>query len=124
MCGPAISLTKFHAEVSLAQFLETAAFRKWNVLACAIMFNHFHLVVRVIGDPDPGKILGDFKSWATRKLSKTFGVPESKTWWTSQGSKRKLKTETSITNAIDYVSKKQPHPLVTYTDETPASGIA
>lgn len=55
-----LSLT--HAETLLAQFQETASYRKWTIRAVAIMFNHFHIVVAVPGDPNPSKVLGDFKA--------------------------------------------------------------
>src|SRR5262245_2848458 len=82
------------------------------------MFNHFHIVVGVIDDPQPSKLLGDFKSWATRTLSKHFGAPPSKTWWTERGSKRKLPNEEAISAAIRYVLYDQPNPLVTWSPET------
>jgi REP element-mobilizing transposase RayT len=115
MSGPPIALTLEHAEVLLAQFQETARLRHWELRAVAIMFNHFHLVVGVPGDPNPGKILGDFKSWATRRLNQRFGKPKSETWWTERGSKRKLKDEEAILGAENYVLRKQPNPLVVWS---------
>jgi hypothetical protein len=82
------------------------------------MFNHFHIVVGVSGDPMPSKVLGDFKSWATRALSQRFGAPASDTWWTERGSKRKLPNEEAILAAIHYVLYDQPNPLVTWSPET------
>ena len=79
------------------------------------MFNHFHLVVGVKGDPEPGKILGDFKSWGTRRLSREFGKPSSETWWTSCGSKRKLPDRAAVIGAARYALFKQPNPLVTWS---------
>jgi REP element-mobilizing transposase RayT len=116
--GPPILLQTRQAHVALAQFLETARFRDWSILAVSIMVNHFHIVVSVPGDPSPGKILGDFKSWATRALTAHFGEPPSKTWWTERGSKRKLSTEAAISEAIQYVLYRQPSPLVTWSPET------
>jgi REP element-mobilizing transposase RayT len=118
MKGPPIHLQVAHAEAALAQFRETAAYRGWEILAVAIMFNHIHIVVGVPGDPEPGKILGDFKSWATRRLSKDFGAPASATWWTERGSKRKLATAEAIAAAIRYVLYEQPNPLLTWSPET------
>jgi len=85
--------------------------------AVAILFNHFHLVVGVPGDPTPSKIFGDFKSWATRALSARFGKPASLTWWTERGSKRKLSTPEAIARAIHYVLYNQPNPLLTWSPE-------
>jgi len=119
MIGPPISLTLEHALVALTQFLETAKHRNWSILAAAIMFNHFHLVVEVLNDPAPGKILGDFKSWGTRALTKQFGAPLSKTWWTERGSKRILKDEAAVRAVCNYVLIKQPNPFIVWS---PGSG--
>jgi REP element-mobilizing transposase RayT len=116
--GPLISLTTPQAEVVLAQFRETGAFRGWEVLAVNTLINHFHLVVGVPGEPAPSKILGDFKSWATRALSTRFGKPLSLTWWTERGSKRKLPDPEAVARAIHYVLYDQPNPLVTWSPET------
>jgi REP element-mobilizing transposase RayT len=118
MKGPPIHLSRTHAEALLEQFQETAKFRGWEIRAVAIMYNHFHIVVGVMDDPEPGKILGDFKSWGTRKLSAKFGAPASKTWWTERGSKRKLKDDLAIAAAIYYVLYDQPNPLLTWSPET------
>jgi REP element-mobilizing transposase RayT len=105
-----------HAAALLAQFQETASYRHWQPLAVAIMANHIHIVVGVPGDPDPEKILGDFKSYGSRALNRRWGKPESETWWTESGSKRKLPTEQGIRNAIEYV-RNQPNPLLIWVAE-------
>jgi len=56
MTGSAIFLDVDKAETMLAQFQETARFRGWTLRAVAIMYNHYHLVIQVTDDPDPGKI--------------------------------------------------------------------
>ena len=114
---PPIQLTQAQAEVLLDQFRETARHRGWQILAAAIMYNHFHLVVGVPGDPSPSKILGDFKSWGTRRLSARFREPPSKTWWTERGSKRKLPDEEAVRRAIHYLLHEQPNPLVIWSPD-------
>lgn len=114
MKGPPIHLDRQHAIALLRQFLETATHRKWLPQAISIMFNHFHIVVGVSGDPNPSKILGDFKSWGTRALNAKFGQPASETWWTERGSKRKLPDERAVISAVHYVLHSQPAPLVTW----------
>ncbi len=118
MKGPPVVLTADHATALLQQFQETATHRKWELQAVAIMFNHFHIVVGVVGDPDPAKILGDFKSWGTRKLSSQFGEPMSKAWWTASGSKRKLDDKRAIAATVHYVLFEQPAPLITWSPGT------
>ena len=66
MTGPPVFIDRSHAEVVLAQFQETARYRGWELLAVAIMANHVHLVVGVPGDPNPTKVLGDFKAYGSR----------------------------------------------------------
>ena len=81
------------------------------------MANHFHIVVQVPGDPSPGRVLGDFKSYASRVLNREFGQPLSETWWTSEGSKRKLKDDAALAAAIAYVLYKQEYPLIVWCPE-------
>jgi REP element-mobilizing transposase RayT len=82
------------------------------------MHNHFHIVVEVSGDPDPKRLLADFKAYATRRLNRSFGQPLSETWWTGLGSKRKLRDARHLAGAIHYVLYKQPHPLVVWSPES------
>lgn len=109
--GPPITLNLGQACALVEQFQETARYRRWLLLAVAVMANHFHIVVGVEGDPEPSRILGDFKSYGSRKLTRGWGRPESDTWWTESGSKRKLKTEANVLAAVRYV-EEQEYPLV------------
>jgi REP element-mobilizing transposase RayT len=118
MSGPPIYLDHEKAEAVLAQLQETATYRQWTLRAVAIMYNHFHIVVQVPDDPEPRKILADFKAYGTRILNTKFGRPPSETWWTDKGSKRKLKDEAALAAAIHYVLYKQPNPLVVWSPET------
>ena len=121
MNGPPILINREHAQILLAQFQETASYRGWQILAVAIMVNHIHLVVAVPGDPNPTKVLGDFKAYGSRALSKRFGKPASDTWWTYGGSTRKLEDQSAVADGVYYVLHKQYRPLITYA---PASGVA
>lgn len=115
MKGPPIFVEREHAEILLVQFRETASHRKWNLLAVAIMANHIHLIVRTPQDANPTKVLGDFKAYGSRALTARFGKPASGTWWTSRGSKRMLRDEMALMNAIVYVLHKQYNPLVVWS---------
>ena len=48
---------------------------RWELLGVAVMAQHIHLVVGVGGDPDPEKIIGDFKSYGSRALNRRWGKP-------------------------------------------------
>jgi len=116
MRGPPIYLARDPAQALLDQFGETARYRGWLLLAVGIMANHIHLVVGVPGDPDPSDLLGDFKSYGSRALSRRWGKPISNTWWTESGSKRKLRDEQAVRSAIQYV-RHQEYPLVIWVAE-------
>ncbi len=113
--GRSILLTPPQAESLCHQFQETAAHRGWKLLALSIMANHFHLVVTVCEDPDPRRVLADFKAYGSRCLNREFGKPANGTWWTTKGSKRKLPDERAVASAVNYVLHKQPRPLVTWS---------
>ncbi|QEG37003.1 transposase [Bythopirellula goksoeyrii] len=114
---PPILLSQAKAELLLPQFQETAAHRNWELHAVAIMSSHFHMVVTVSGDPDPKRVLTDFKAYGSRILNRTYEKPLSKTWWTMRGSTRKLATLTARSAAIHYVLYKQPNPLIVWSAE-------
>lgn len=117
MKGPAIYLNVKQAESLLAQFQETARFRKWILHAVSIMANHFHVVIEVSGDPDSRKVLADLKAYGTRALNRDFKKPPSETWWTSRGSKRKLPDARAVASGVRYVLYKQQYPLVVWSPE-------
>ena len=80
------------------------------------MRNHAHLVVGVPGDPDPANLLRDFKSYASRPLTRRRGKPRSGTWWTKSGSRRKLPDAAAVGRAIEYV-RTQPNALGVYIND-------
>jgi REP element-mobilizing transposase RayT len=114
---PPIFLVADQAVVLLEQFQETARYWQWLLLAVAIMNNHTHLVVGVSGDPDPEILLRDFKSYGSRALNRRWGKPPAGTWWTESGSRRKLPDETAVQDAVIYVAKRQPSPLVAWRND-------
>jgi REP element-mobilizing transposase RayT len=117
MKGPPIYLDLPKAELILQQFRETATHRKWPLRAVAIMCSHWHLVVRAPDELDPNKLLGDFKAYGSRALNRTYGMPPSETWWTRDGSKRKIGTDGYLKNAVNYVLYEQELPLVVWGSE-------
>lgn len=116
MTGPPVELDLMQAKALIPQYLETASVRKWSLEAASVMYNHTHIVVGVLGDPDPDSVRRTFVSWATRTLKKLGPVPVNGTWWTAKGSERKLPDETAVRGAVIYVVKKQPNPFAVYAE--------
>jgi len=114
MRGSPIYFTQAHADIVLAQFLETTKVQRWHVHALAIMSNHFHLVVTAVESIPSKKILQSYKSYASRALNENFPRPASDTWWTTSGSRRPLRGEEALAHAIAYVLN-QKNPLVIWS---------
>jgi REP element-mobilizing transposase RayT len=104
------------ANALLEQLKETTRYRNWLLVCVAIMHTHLHVIVGVPDDPDPEKILGDIKAYGARRLNREWSKPDSDTWWTTGGSKRKLPDKFSIETAVNYV-RNQPNPLLIWTRE-------
>jgi REP element-mobilizing transposase RayT len=128
MTEPGVLLNGAQAEAVALQLRETARHRGWRLLALAVMANHIHVLVGVPGDPDPEKLLGDFKAWCTRRLNQGWGQRDR--WWTQSGSRRRKKTADALRAALCYV-RDQPYALVVWLDpeglawiNEPASGVA
>ena len=111
MKGPPVRLDERDADSLIEQYQETSRIRGWELQAASVMFNHTHVVVGVPGDPDPKRILETLKSWATRAVKKRQPLPPNGTFWTVNGSKRKLKNDDAVRDGVVYVVRKQPNPL-------------
>ena len=111
-----IVLTYEQAQELYRQFQETAKIRGWLILAVGIMHTHLHVIVGVPGDPKPAKLLNDLKAYGTRCLNKRFGRLASDTWWTTNGSKRKLEADRDLEMTVQYI-RHQPNPLLIWTRE-------
>ncbi len=109
-----IVLTYEQAQELYRQFQETVRVRGWLILAVGIMHTHLHVIVGVPGDPKPDKILNDLKAYGTRCLNEKFGKVASDTWWTTNGSKRKLEADRDVEVTVQYV-RHQPNPLLIWT---------
>jgi REP element-mobilizing transposase RayT len=120
--GEAVWLSATQAETLLGQFLETAAYRNCRLFAVAVMANHCHLVVGVLGDPEPADMLRDFKAYGGRALNRRWRKPTGATWWTQSGSRRKLPNENAVLSAVNYVVRQE-RPLVIWTDDIPELGM-
>jgi REP element-mobilizing transposase RayT len=114
MTGPPMKLDTRNAEAMIAQYQETARIRRWTLQAASVMQNHTHVLVSVIGDPDPESILETLRSWATRALKKIRPLPPNGTFWTAKGSKRKLPDGAALRGGGISVVKKQPSPLAVW----------
>ncbi|MCA9084862.1 MAG: transposase [Planctomycetaceae bacterium] len=118
MKGPPVRIGGDHATALLAQFEETAGIRNWSLMAVSIMAQHVHIVVGVPGDPDPERLLNDFKRYGTQRLNRSWSTPASGRWWTRNGSKRKLKDDDAVLVGVKYTIDQE-YPLLVWTNSIP-----
>ena len=120
MSEDAVLLNLAQADAVANQLRQTARYRRWQLLGLAVLPNHVHVVVGVPGDPDPERLLADFKAWCTRRLNN--GWQHRRHWWEQSGSRRKKNTPDAIRAAVEYV-RDQPNPLVVWLDPRAAARL-
>lgn len=81
-----------------------AEHRGWRIHALNVRTNHVHVVVSA--EVEPEKVMGQFKSWASRALHDGYVATDRKIW-TRHGSTRWIKTDASLQRAIEYVTNEQ-----------------
>ena len=84
---------------------EVCRHRAWWLHACNVRTNHIHLVVTA--DAPPEKVMGDLKSYITRRLREANLISQETHVWTRHGSTRYLNEERSVEAAVRYVIDQQ-----------------
>ena len=84
-----------------AALQQHADFRKWHLHSWNVRTNHVHVVVAA--KDDPGKMMGQFKAYATRALAEAELIEDSKHVWTPRGSKKWLFTDQHVRDCCNYV---------------------
>ncbi len=80
--------------------------RGWELHAHNVRTNHVHAVVSC-GEIPPEKVMGEFKSWCTRRLRESGLVSPQQRTWTQHGSTKYLWKESQLQAAIGYVTECQ-----------------
>lgn len=80
--------------------------REWPLLALAVRSNHVHVVVDHAGI-GPERIIGQFKTWATRRLRDNNQMDREAKIWAHHGSTRYLWDERQLRDAVTYVQDGQ-----------------
>lgn len=84
---------------------EVALHRGWLLLAANARTNHVHSVVEA--DATPERVMGDFKSWCTRRLTEAGETLPGASVWSRHGSTRYLWCPAAVELACDYVLRRQ-----------------
>lgn len=119
MTSEPVALSQAHADRVFEQLKETAHYRGRVINAVAILVNHIHLVFGTPGDPEPNKMLDDWKAYASRALNRLIGwAPPAPrpVWWERDGSKRVCCTPLDRAGAIRYTIRQE-NPLVIWVSD-------
>ena len=119
LCHEPTLLTAAQARTIASQLHETARYRGREIDAVAVLVNHVHLVFGTRGDPDPDRLLADWKAYASRALNHPpteVNAPARRVWWAESGSTRPLHAEERRLAAIRYV-RDQVNPLIVWLSD-------
>jgi REP element-mobilizing transposase RayT len=106
MTGEEVVFTSEQRTVVELTIEDMARYRDWQLVELSCRTNHVHALVATSGS-SPDKVLGDFKSYATRAL-RAKGWFLNQQVWTKGGSKRYINTHKALLAAIQYI-KFQEH---------------
>jgi len=84
---------------------EVCAHRGWGLLAANVRSNHVHVVVAA--DQAPERVMNDFKSYATRRLTEAGLHAEGSKLWARHGSTRYLNDDAAVSAATQYTLHQQ-----------------
>ena len=106
-------LDRPRAETALSAMIEVTEHRNWELKAAHLKRKHVHLVVQAC--VDPGRIMGDMKSYASRALTAAGFEHSGRRRWTRGGSARYLWEAEDVENAVKYILHEQGKPMVVYS---------
>ena len=99
-------LEKSQRVAVLKAILRVCEFREWFAHAVHVRSSHVHIVVS--GEAKPGKMMVDFKAYATRMIRKCNNEKTAvKKYWTRHGSTKFIWTKESCASVMRYVRDEQ-----------------
>jgi REP element-mobilizing transposase RayT len=101
-----VRLTSEQRSVVQATIEAHCAYQTWDLFALNVRTNHVHVVVSC-GDAQPEIVMGQFKSWCTRRLREADLINKDARIWTRHGSTKYLWKPPGVEAAIRYVNEEQ-----------------
>lgn len=98
-------LNQIRRDAVLQAIQEVCGYRGWRLLAAQVRTNHVHAVVDA--EPEPERVMDDFKAYTSRALNRmNLDRPDRKRW-ARHGSTRWLWNREHVAAAIEYVVMEQ-----------------
>ena len=98
-------MTSAEREIVCRAMAELSRERGWDLRAAHVRSNHVHVVVSA--ERDPGRLMSDLKSRASRDLTLARFDDAKRRRWTRHGSTRHLIREEAVEAAIRYTLDEQ-----------------
>jgi len=105
MDQPPYHLDQVRRGTVLKAIQEVCAHRGWNLLAAHVRSNHVHTVVEA--EVPPGRVMSDFKAYASRHLNRISLDEPNRKRWARHGSTRWLWKPQHVSAAMQYVVAQQ-----------------
>ncbi len=99
----------------LEALMEVCLHRGWNLLAAHVRTNHVHVVVEA--EVRPEKVMTDFKSYASRGLTRLGRDGPDRKRWARHGSTRWLWKDQDVRDAMRYVVEEQGEPMAVFVGD-------
>jgi REP element-mobilizing transposase RayT len=114
---PPYDLDQLHREAVLEAIQEVCAYRGWTLLAAHVRSSHVHTVVEA--EVLPERIMSDFKTYASRRLSRMSLDEPNRKRWARHGSTRWLWKPQHVSAAIQYVVAEQGPAMSVFESQGP-----
>jgi REP element-mobilizing transposase RayT len=115
MIQSAYVMTADERDIVCRAIVSLATERNWDLLAVHVRSNHVHVVVAA--ETDPGRIMSDVKSRASRDLMRAGFGDATRKRWTRHGSTRHLFRIADVEEKIRYTVDGQGERMACYEKE-------
>jgi REP element-mobilizing transposase RayT len=115
MTQPPYQLDEARRKVVMDAIKEVCTYREWHLIAAHIRSTHVHVIVSAPCRPE--KVMGDFKAYASRALTRSGFESSSRRRWEVHGSTGYIWRDESLGAAVHYVVREQGEPMEVYVEE-------
>jgi len=105
---PPVTLSTQERELVDRCIRDHCQFRGWTLHALNVRTNHVHVVVSA--NVPPEKVMGEFKSWCSRRLREGGMLPADQPVWTRHGSTRYIWRLGEMDDVVKYTLEAQDDP--------------
>lgn len=112
MVQPPYLLDDTRRQIVLNAIREVCENRDWTLFAAHVRSNHVHVVVGA-GAP-PEKVMNDFKSYCSRRLTEAGLETSQRRRWARHGSTQYLWKREEVLASIEYVTREQGEPMAVF----------